>query len=434
MLRLISPKDKRPLQGEARLPPSPHTSVTSILALAAIGGGTAVNVARSSHVEITTYLLRRLGCKLDWIAADKLMISCTNIDETPKRHVVSVSCYPWLIPLFTMFYTAIGGAGSLLVLRGECDWMLKLDFRDVLESIGFIGGRAWPGEKLSSLLVVEGFRGRLPTTLWRIVVGDNIYTILGTIIAAIATDYARPILLRGATPYTSWLQELVNVFDNLGFQISIETNRLSIRTAGETRREVVVSSTCFEAALLAIPIAASKGRAKLVGVASSECTSNLAYILQSVGCEVEVGEKTLVLDCGNREAKSLVTHIIAPPLTLPYLGLGIAIKADTTLSEVGGLIYEGVQLNKFIGILEKLGFALIVEKDRVVSVASGEPHKRIVVDCSRSPELCLTLIPSALSPDIETEIVFDNAEVVDSLAPGLFEALWSLGANFRQLS
>jgi len=434
MLKLISPKDKRPLQGEIKLPPSPHLSVMSILSLAAIGGGTAINVARSSHVEITTYLLRRLGCKLDWIATDKLMVSCTNIDVTPKRHVVSVGCYPWLIPLFTMFYTAKGSAGSLLVLRGECDWMLKLDFRDVLESVGFIGGRAWPGEKLSSLLVVEGFRGCLPTTLWRIVVGDNIYTVIGAIIAAIAADYTRPVLLRGTTPYTSWLQELINVFNSLGLQISIETNRFSIQTTSEAKREVVVNSTCLEAALLAIPVAASKGRVKLVGIANSECISNLVYMLRSIGCEVESGEKTLVLDCGDRGAKSLVVQITAPPLTLPYLGLGIAVKADTTLSEIDGLVYEGVQLNKFISILEKLGFALIVEKNRVVGVASGEPHKRIVVDCSRSPELCLTLIPPALSPDIETEIVFDNAEVVESLAPGLLEALWSLGANFKQLS
>ena len=432
-MKLVSPKDKQPLQGEAKLPPSPHLSVISILTLAAIGGGRATNVARGFHIETTTYLLKRLGCKLDWVATGKLMLSCTDVDETPKRLVVSVGCYPWLLPLFTMFYTAKGSAGSLLVLRGECDWMLKLDFRDILESIGFIGGRAWPGEKLSSLLVVEGFRGRLPISLWRIVVRDNIYTVVGAIIAAIAAGYARPVLLRGAIPYISWFKELIDVFNCLGLQISIETNRFSIRIPDEVKKEVVVGSTCFEAALLAAPIAASRGRAKLIGITDSECMSGLAYILQSIGCEVKIEERSLILNCENREARNLITKITAPPLVLPYLGLGIAIKADTTLSEIGGLVYEGVQLSKFTSILEKLGFALIVEKERVVSVVGEEPHKRIVVDCSRSPELCLTLIPPALSPDIETEIVFDNVETLESIAPGLLEALWSLGANFRQL-
>ena len=434
MLKLVSPKSKQPLQGEVKLPPSPHFSVMSILTLATIDGGTAINVARSFHVETTTFLLKRLGCKLDWIATDKLIVECGNVDSSLKRHVISVGCYPWLIPLFTMFYTAKGNASSLLVLRGECDWMLKLNFRDVLESVGFIGGRAWFGEKLSSLLIVEGFRGCLPTSLWRIVVGDNIYTVLGAIIAAIAAGYTRPVLVRGTIPYTPWLRELVDVFNSLNLQFFIETNRFSIQTTSKTKREIIVGSTCFEAALLAAPIAASRGRAKLIGITNNECTASLTYILKSIGCEVEVREGTLILNCENREARNLIAKTVAPPLVLPYLGLGVAIKADTTLSETSGLVYEGVQLGKFTSILEKLGFAFIVERDRIASVVSEEPHKRIVVDCGRSPELCLTLIPSALSPDIETEIVFDNIETLESITPGLLEALWSLGALFKQLS
>lgn len=433
-MKLASPKDKQPLQGVIKLPPSPHTSVISVLALAATGGGVAANVARSFHVEATIHLLKRLGYKLDWIATDKLVVSYTNMDGTSKRHVVSVGCYPWLLPLFTMFYCVRGSAGSLLVLRGECDWMLKLDFRDILESVGFIGGKAWPGEKLSSLLIVEGFKGRLPTSLWRIVARDNVYIIVGAIIAAIATGYARSTLLRGTIPYASWLKELINVFNGFGIRISIETNRFSIQLPDEVKKEVTVGSTCFEAALLATPIAASRGRAKLAGIVGSECMSDLTYTLQSIGCEVEIENRSLVLDCRSREARNLVAKITAPPLTLPYLGLGIAVKADTTLSDIRGLVYEGVQLNRFTNILEKLGFTLIVERERIVSVPGEEPRKRIVVDCSRSPEMCLTLIPPALSPDIETEIVFDNIETLESIAPGLLEALWSLGANFKQLS
>ncbi|HID40638.1 MAG TPA: hypothetical protein EYP33_00590 [Pyrodictium sp.] len=97
------------------------------------------------------------------------------------------------------------------------------------------------------------------------------------------------------------------------------------------------------------------------------------------------------------------------------------------------MVYEGVQLSRFISILEKLGFTLIVERERVVSVVGEEPRKRVIVDCSLLPELCFILIPPALSPDIETEIVFNNIETVESIAPGFLEALWSLGANFRQL-
>lgn len=433
-LKLASPRDKQPLRGEAKLPPSPHFSAIAILTLATLDGGTAINVARSFHVETTTRLLRRLGCKLDWVATNRLMLTCANINETPKRHVVSIGCYPWLIPLFTMFYTAKGSTGSLLVLRGECNWMLKLDFRDLLESVGSIGGRAWSGKKLSSLLVVEGFRGCLPTSLWRIAVGDDIYTVLGAIIATIATDYIRPVLLRGTIPYVSWFKELISVFNNLNLRIFMETSRLSIQATDRVKREIVVGGTCLETALLAAPIAASRGHAKLTGIIDSECTSSLAYMLRSIGCEVEIEKRTLILNCENREARNLITKIAAPPLALPYLGLGIAIKADTTLSEINGLVYEGIQPGKFGSMLEKLGFAFIMERDRIVSVVSEEPHKRVIVDCSRSPELCLMLIPPALSPDIKTEIVFDNAEAIESMAPGLLEALWGLGASFKQLS
>ena len=417
--------------GSVRATPSLWDSMVKIVTVAVRGGGEVDNVRRESRcIRGLLRALQGLGYRVDWVSSTRVSLQ-EDESQAQARITIDTSCgllAPGLVAPLAAVRLPPGGQ---LVVRGASEHIIPLSVRHVIEAVIAVGGRAWPGGSLSRLVVVEPSayspRGRIARLY-----SPPGFIAAGVVAALAAAGGGRLITygtgVRGAKRMTAMIRALRLA----GFEVAENSTGMLVTPASNGSETLTAEPGIHEAALLmALASPCIGGEILLEGLPNrDEDLSGLEYMLKATGFNVE--RKCSNSSCSIRvdsfePASTVIAVHDDPGFTL----FGIAYTASWSRLAVSGLrvaALEGLVDNKLDVFLQQLGVSAFYENDSDKLVAKAEEPKeprRRLLECSE-PAYCVAALARLLRVG---DGVVEGVERIDDAAPGVLEALISLGVG-----
>ncbi|BES82010.1 hypothetical protein [Pyrodictium abyssi] len=417
--------------GSVRATPSLWDSMVKIVAVAARGGGEVDNVRRESKcIRGLLRALQGLGYRVDWVSSTRVSLQ-EDEGRAQARITINTSC-GLLVPGLVAPLAAVRlPPGGQLVVRGTSEYVLSLSVRHVIEAVIAVGGRAWPGGGLSRLVVVEPSayspRGRIARLY-----SPPGFVAAGVVAALAAAGGGRLIAYGTGVRGTKRMAAMIHALRLAGFEVAENSAGVLVTPASSGSGTLTAEPGIHEAALLmALTSPCIGGKILLEGLPSrDEDLSELEYILKATGFSVEreCSDASCSLRIDSFEPTSTVITVQDDP---GFTLFGIAYTASWSRLVVSGLrvaALEGLVDNKLDVFLQQLGVNAFYEDDGDKLVAEAEeprePRRRLL-ECSE-PAYCVAALARLLRLG---DGVVEGIERIDDVAPGVLEALLSLGVG-----
>ncbi len=430
-----------PLSGVVDAPPSLY-ACTTLLALAAVHGGEVAGLPHTQMVSLMLTNLQRLGFNVEMVSADTVRLEPPEPRPRRRRVVVSVGCSPVLLAFTVAVAAAAAPPGMLVVVRGECEWMLKTSLRPVIEPLASAGVRLWPGEGLSSLIVMETpGPERLRPGFWRAPLNAPGYVGAALAVAASTTRDAIVSVVGGEWRGRTRLSQALDLMTKLGFQVEERGAGLVVRET-PSKLAARVPGGYYEAAVLAVAVAATGGtKLEVRGLPPTLGgeEESVAYILEAWGLTVEKHcSKTSCTLRVEAEPGSLRGFTVSardyPPLALLASYMAASSRATVTVGEADTIEDEGARLKPLLTVLDMLGVPA-EQRETTLEVHGAYATPPLLeprLECRLGDEhACVLALLASLGLRLKTRI--DGSELMDNVVPGLVEKLWMLGAKLEEV-
>ncbi len=339
---------------EAEAPRSLRDSMITTV-LAAIQGSVTVKGVplRSGCMRELINGLRILGYRIEELSADTVEVTDT---EAPKKGVFEVRCGLLTLSLILPLAAVRLDYGEQLAIRASYPELLRAPIKLFIEAVHMLGAKAWHGESMARLIVVEGMRGPSKRVLFGRMYKPWGPLLAGVILASYAAKTPLRLSLHGVLRGGKWLEAAKKIL-NGNAQVRYDQNTLALTiTKKDTIGKHTASSKaripgCAIASLLAtLPILTCDKRVWRVEIRNVSRGSiemnELSSLMLSMGYDSSITcekEKCGILIKGGKP-RSLVHNITEDP-EYAYLALAHAALSNSAVTGMSMLEYEGYPLS-----------------------------------------------------------------------------------------
>ncbi len=306
-----------------------------------------------------------------------------------------------------------------------------MDLRGIIEAITVMGGRAWRGNMLSRLLVVEvpGSRTAYPR-LWRFTSRLPWSSVAGIITAAPIVGDVTIIFQRSVDVGVIELASSILSENGISISVSGDFSRIRVSKTSNLDLEVVCPKGYFETGLPTL--LARLGEIKAQGLPRAlGGEEEVLNILSTAGLAVsrECSNKECAVKAWwSGESRGLVWNISKREYVLPLL-LAIASVMGSSVTVSGISKRSWPLLDKLEDLMQKFGIKAVMEENRLFVIGVDKPEERIYCPAGME-EFCLAL-RLGLFVRSEKDVVIELAENPSRILPGFTESLWSIGVELE---
>ncbi|BEP17104.1 hypothetical protein PYJP_04560 [Pyrofollis japonicus] len=423
--------------GRAMVLPSLWESLVKLFVGATLGRAEIVNVdTRNPCIRSSTYLLTRLGFRVEALSPTKLYVEKTEEPGTPLRLSYDFVCGFLDAYLALPFFAINAPPGSQLIARAiNNEYLMSVDTRPIREVLAALGARVWSAGTASKFLVVETSTATRRIAFVRLT--HAMGSVVGGLAVALASSRAPSTVLLGTYRQEARrrLQVVIDTLRQAGYNVQESARMLQISSMHEDTEQkktamLSVGGGISETLTLLILVRQCNPTEILIDNLSSFTRNDdvelFKYLLSIMGYEYEQESSRLVLHASKPASVTYSASeepLLAVPLVLHSL------VAGGVVSDIRSTISDGV-LSRFIEkIVRELGGEAYLEDEdrfRVISPISG--MSRHSYSCRGiDPVTCLALLVAALRSN--KRIILEDARSVLALIPLGLQVLQELGVN-----
>ncbi|NOZ89169.1 MAG: hypothetical protein GXO15_04505 [Crenarchaeota archaeon] len=410
--------------GVVEAPASLWSTLFSLAAAAAVGGGVVEAGHTAARSGCVRELARGLGLLGYRVEVQGGSIEVVDSGEPAGGSLVA-RCGLLAAALLAPLAAARLRPGQRLVIRAGYEALLRSPYRQVVEAVTSLGGRAWHGERPGSLVVVEGSVSPAPSRPLARLYKPWAAAAAGAALAALAAGRPLTLLLHGSVRGTALLEEAVRLLQLLGVEARWSGGRLVVGpSAAPARAGLEPASSLYAALAAAVPLLVCSGewRAEirwrlLQGAGVEEARSLAAALGFEAEARCEGGACSMLLRPGR--PRSMVHSVRRDPdyafLALLHAGLAGGIISGLEVLEAEG--YPASSLARLEGAAVEEG----EEGVRVMVEAAMPPG---VFECQEEARPACMLVLGRMLAAARGGLV--AAEKIEDRLPGLLEAAVSL--------
>lgn len=339
---------------EAEAPRSLRESMITTVLAAIHGSATVKGVPlRSGCMRELINGLRILGYRVEELSADTVEV--TDI-EAPKKGVFEVRCGLLTLSLILPLAAVRLDYGEQLAIRASYPELLRAPIKLFIEAVHVLGAKAWHGESMARLMVVEGTRRPSRRVLFGRTYKPWGPLLAGAILASYAAKTPLRLSLHGVLRGKKWLEVVEKKLYGVA-QVRYDQGTVTLAVTDKDTAGSPVAGFetripgCEVASLLAaLPALACNRRMwriEIKGVSKEAIESNeLSSLMPSMGYDSSIAcsEKECKILIKGGKPRSLVHDITEDP-EYAYLALAHAALSNSAVAGISILEYEGYPLS-----------------------------------------------------------------------------------------
>lgn len=424
--------------GSAMVLPSLWESLVKLFVGAALGRAEITNIdTRNPCIRSSTYLLTRLGFRVEALSPTKLYIEKAGEPNAPLRLSYDLVCGFLDAYLALPFFVLNAPPGSQLIARAiNNEYLMSIDTRPIREALAALGARVWSAGTASKFLVVETSTATRRTAFVRLTHG--IGSVVGGLAVALASSRVPSTVLLGTYRREARrrLQVVIDALRQAGYGVQESTRTLRISGVHENKEQkkvavLSVSGGISETLTLLILVRQCNPTEILLNNISSSITRSddvelFKYLLPIIGYEYRQKDSRLILHASKPTSVTYSAGeepLLAVPLVLHSL------VAGGVVSNIRPAINDGILSHYVEKAAQELGGEAYLEnEDRFRVVSPVSDTSRHSYSCKGiDPVTCLAFLVAALKSD--KRVTLEDARTALAMLPLGLQVLQELGVS-----